>query len=270
MIELPSADSLSDSDEWLKYLEEQQIMAEASSALPAWAIKAEGLTKSFGNHLTLRGIDLEVEWGESLVIFGPNGAGKTTLLKILATIMNLSSGKIQIDGLSSKDNPEDIRRRIGVVTHQTFLYGNLTAYENLEFYSRLYDVPDHRKRIDEVVGMMAMTSRLHHRVSTLSRGMQQRLSVARSLLHKPLIMLLDEPETGLDQPSIAMLWQAMQAEGETKRTIVFTTHNLKRGLEVGQRLLILDKGKLVFEGSGKSLELSALEEIYQDKTSVEG
>ncbi len=243
-------------------------MERPGSASQAWAVKVEGLTKSFGNHLALRGIDLEVKQRESVVIFGPNGAGKTTLIKVLATIMNPSSGRILVDGLSLKNNAEEIRHRIGVVTHQTFLYSNLTAYENLEFYSRMYDVLRRKERIHEVVAMVGMTSRLHDRVGALSRGMQQRLSIARSLLHKPAIMLLDEPETGLDQQAISMLWKVLRTEGEEKRTIILTTHNLERGLEVGERLLILNRGKIVYEGLSQVLDLAGLKEAYRYSTRV--
>lgn len=238
-------------------------------ASQALAIKVEGLTKSFGTRLTLRGIDLEVRQGESVALFGPNGAGKTTLLKVLATIMNPSSGKVMIDGLDLKDSPEEARRRIGIVSHNTFLYGNLTAYENLDFYCRLYDVPGRQERINEVVSLVGMTPRLHHRVATLSRGMQQRLSIARSLLHNPSIMLLDEPETGLDRQANAMLWEIFQREGEQRRTIILTTHNLERGLEMAERVLILDKGQIVYDGSKQGLDLPALEKVYQNSTGTE-
>ncbi len=243
-------------------------MGKVSSTSRPYAVEVQGLTKSFDNQLALRGIDLEVRQGESVVIFGPNGAGKTTLIKVLATIMNPSSGKVLIDGLDIKDRAEEVRRRIGVVTHQTFLYENLTAYENLEFYSRLYDVPGRKERIHEVVAMVGMISRLHDRTGTLSRGMQQRLSIARALLHKPAIMLLDEPETGLDQQSVSMIWAALQTEGERKRTIILITHNLERGLEMGERLLILNKGKIVYEKSREVLDLAGLKEAYQHSTGV--
>ena len=243
-------------------------MTGASSASQTWAIQIQGLTKSFGNHLALRGVDLEVRPGESVVIFGPNGAGKTTLIKVLATIMNPSSGRILVDGLNLKNSAEEIQRRIGVVSHQTFLYSNLTAYENLEFYSRMYDVPTRKERIHEVVAMVGMTSRLYDRVSTFSRGMQQRLSIARSLLHKPAIMLLDEPETGLDQQATSMLWKALQAEGNEKHTVILTTHNLERGLELGERLLILDKGRIVYEGSRQTLDLAGLKQVYEHSTRI--
>ena len=235
---------------------------------PAWVIEAQGLTKSFNNHLVLRGVDFTVGQGESVVIFGPNGAGKTTLIKLLATIMNPSSGSISVDGLNLKKNAEEVRRRIGVVAHQTFLYGNLTAYENLEFYSRMYDVSGRKERICEVVTTVGMTARLHDRVGTLSRGMQQRLSIARSLLHKPTVMLLDEPETGLDQQTTSRLWDVLQTEGERKRTIILTTHNLEWGLELCDRLLILAQGKIVYEGSGQTLDLAGLKEAYQHSSGV--
>ncbi len=243
-------------------------MGKPSPASQAWAIEAQGLTKSFGNQRALRGIDLTVRWGESVVIFGPNGAGKTTLIKVLATIMNPSSGSVLVDGLSLKDSAEEVRRRIGVVTHQTFLYSNLTAYENLEFYCRMYDVSGRQERIHEVVARVGMTSRLYDRVGTLSRGMQQRLSIARSLLHKPVIMLLDEPETGLDQQAIEMVWDALQKEDEGKRTIILITHNLERGLEVGERLVILSQGRIVYQHSTRSLDVTDLKQAYEHSTRV--
>lgn len=245
-------------------------MGRDTSSAHDWAFQIQGLTKSFSNHLALRGIELEVRHGESVVIFGPNGAGKTTLISILATTMNPSSGIVRVDGLSLKDNTEDVRRRIGVVTHQTFLYRNLTAYENLEFYSRMYDVPRRRERIHEVVALVEMTSRLHDRVGTLSRGMQQRLSIARSLLHQPSIMLLDEPETGLDQQAISLLWRVLKTERAGEHTIIMTTHSLERGIELGDRLLILDKGKFVYQKSAKDLDLAGLKAAYQCYTGAGG
>ena len=241
----------------------------SSSASSAWAIETHGLTKSFGHRFALRDIDLQVQPGEIVVIIGPNGAGKTTLIKVLATIMNPSSGSIFIDGLPIKNNAEETRYKIGVVTHQIFLYSNLSAYENLEFYSRMYDVPRAKERIHEVVAMVGMSARLYDRVGTLSRGMQQRLSLARALLHDPAIMLLDEPETGLDQQAISMLWQSLQTERGEKRTIVLTTHNLEWGLERCDCLLILAKGKIVYQESAKAFDQASLKQVYQQYTGVE-
>jgi heme exporter protein A len=228
------------------------------------SIEVKKLSKSFDERHALRGIDLKVEAGESLAIFGPNGAGKTTLIKILATIMNPSSGTITINGLDIKKNPEQVRRTIGVVGHNTFLYGNLSAYENLDFYRRIYDVP--RERIREVSAMVGMESRLHDHVNTLSRGMQQRFSIARALLHKPDLILLDEPETGLDQQAISLLWDLLKNGKDGKRTVILTTHSLERGLELADRMLILSRGKIVFQESKQAVDLASLKQAYQNTT----
>lgn len=232
------------------------------------AFKIQGLTKFFGSRRALRGVDLEIESGKSVVIFGPNGAGKTTLMKILSTVMNPTSGTILVNGLDLKKHAWEIRQNIGIITHQTLLYGNLTGYENLNFYGRMFDVPDLQTRIREIVSLVGMTARQHDRVATLSRGMQQRFAIARALLHKPSIVLMDEPETGLDQEAIPLLWNAMPDESGRKRTIILVTHSLERGLELGERIFILDRGKVVFEGVREALDLARLQETYRQSTSV--
>jgi len=229
-------------------------------------IEVKGLSKSFGNNLALGGIDLKVATGKTLAVFGPNGAGKTTLIKILASIMKPTAGEVYMNGLSLKDDAEAIRSRIGIVSHQTFLYGNLTAYENLHFYSRMYDVPDYKQRIKQVASMVGMQSRLYDRIGTLSRGMQQRFAIARALLHKPDIVLLDEPETGLDQRAIAMLWDLLEEDGNAKRSVIFTSHSLERGLNACDDLIILNKGKIACCRSGDALDIAGLQKLYMDST----
>ena len=238
-------------------------MASHESSSSNWAVAIEGLTKSFGLRTALRSIDLRVAAGNSVAIFGPNGAGKTTLIKTLATILKPSSGKIWLDGRDIQENTEEIRRIIGVITHQTFLYGNLTAYENLDFYGRMFDVPHRKERVHEVLNIVGMSSRIHDRVGTLSRGMQQRISIARLLLPKPKIILLDEPETGLDQQATALLWNALRLEGKEQYTIIHTTHNLARGFETCDRMLILARGEIVFDRERNSLDLAELTQAYQ-------
>ena len=240
----------------------------AASASTGLAFDIRGLTRTFGHHRALRGLDLKVEREECLAIFGPNGAGKTTLIKILATIMRPSGGKVLVEGIDLKGRPEDIRRHLGVVTHHTFLYANLTAYENLEFYGKLYDVPSPKGRIHEVIEQVGMTSRMHDRVGTFSRGMQQRTSIARAVLHRPNIMLLDEPEAGLDQDAVELLWSILRDDGGGKRTILLITHSLDRGLELCDRLVILDRGGLVYENRGDALDISGLKEAYRTSTGV--
>jgi len=232
------------------------------------AIEVSGLTKVYGDHPALRGIDLRIDTGESVVIFGPNGAGKTTLIKALATIARPTSGRILIDGLDLKDRAEDVRRRIGVVSHFTYLYGNLTGYENLDFYGRVYDIPRRGERIREVAALVEMTSRLHDRVASLSRGMQQRLSIARAVLHSPSIMLLDEPETGLDQRAIQIVWSAIRGETNGGRTLVLTTHDLERGSALCDRLVILNRGRIAYEGATCDLDADRLRQVYESSTAV--
>jgi ABC-type multidrug transport system ATPase subunit len=232
----------------------------------ALAIEVKGITKSFGNHLALRGVDLGVKKGEFLTLFGPNGAGKTTLIKVLTTLLKPSAGSVRIAGLDIHDSSVTILRKIGVVSHQTFLYDELTAYENLKFYGKMYDVTNLEERIYDLITKVGLASRLHDRVRTLSRGMQQRLSIARAMIHNPSIILLDEPETGLDQYASAMLGEILNTLSTGEQTMVMTTHNLERGLEMGNRIAILAEGKIVYQESKQALNLGSLQEAYYQYT----
>lgn len=239
------------------------IDSKKTSTTPqVWMIEVQGLTKSFGNHSALKGVELRVKKGEFFTILGPNGAGKTTLIKVLATLSKPSAGSVQMAGLNLRDNLTDIRRKIGVVTHQTFLYETLTAFENLKFYGRMYNVPNLEERINELVTKVGLTSYLHHQVRTLSRGMQQRLSLARAILHSPSIMLLDEPDTGLDQHAIGMLGEVLDVFSAGERTVVMTTHSIERGLELGDHVAILAEGKVAYVESKHSLNIASLREMY--------
>ena len=168
--------------------------------------------------------------------------------------------------IPAKDEAENLRRRIGVVSHQSFFYSSLTIYENLEFYARMYGIDNHNSRIKEVIDMVGMTSRLPDRTNTLSRGMQQRISIARALLHNPDIVLLDEPETGLDQQALSMLWRLLRDDREKKRTVIVSTHNLERALEFSDRVIILQRGSIVYQQLAKSLNSSSLKQAYAENT----
>lgn len=227
-----------------------------------WIVEVTGIEKSFGNTLALAGIDLRVEKGEFLTIIGPNGAGKTTLLKILSTLMKPTSGEGKIVGFDLKQEEDNLRREIGMLSHYTFLYENLTAYENLKFYGRLYQVKNIEKEIKRVIEEVGLENRLHDTVRTLSRGMKQRLSIARSIIHNPSLLLLDEPYTGLDRWSEKKLNDILKRFHSRGKTIIMTTHNLSFSLELGDRVIILSSGKIVHEQPVAGISLAELENLY--------
>jgi heme exporter protein A len=235
---------------------------------PSLAIETIGLVKSFGNHAALRGVNLKVPVGSTLAVLGPNGAGKTTLIKILASIMRPTSGQIFIDGLELKDEAEFLRAKIGLVAHQSYLYANLSAWENLEFYARMYAVDKRNTRIGEVLDLVNMTGRKYDRLSTFSRGMQQRMALARALLHKPSILFLDEPETGLDQQALGAMWDIIRSEESAKRTVVFTSHSFERALSVCDDVVILERGRIAYAAPRDTLNLDSLKQRYSECTAA--
>lgn len=225
-------------------------------------IEVKGLCKYYGLNAALRNIDLRVAPGEVLVIFGPNGAGKSSLLRVLATLSRPSSGSVRIAGFDLNDKPNSIRQITGVITHLPLLYDELTAYENLKFYGRMFKVPDLEARIKSIISEVGLELRLFHRVRTFSRGMQQRLSLARALLHDPQILLLDEPETGLDQQAANLLKDKILSYRAQKRTVILTTHQIEHGLELASRVVVLYKGKLAFEATRDNLKVDSFVDKY--------
>jgi len=227
-------------------------------------IAVTGLTKTFGNLYALRNLSFSLNKGEFLTIFGPNGAGKTTLIRILSTITKASSGEIKIADLSFEDDSEKLRRQIGVIAHQTFLYENLTAEENLRFYGKLYDVENLSKKIDTILSEVGLELRKRDFVRTFSRGMQQRLAIARAMLHEPSILLLDEPYTGLDQHSSVMLTNWLNRLRSSEQTILMVTHDLEQGMELADRIAILVNGQLVFNQEQRGVDVKKFRKTYYD------
>lgn len=210
----------------------------------ALMIEVRGLTKLFGAKKVLRGLNFDVQPGEFVAILGPNGAGKTTLLRILASLVRPTAGVVRIAGHRLPDEAEEVRARLGVVSHQPLLYGDLTAEENLRFYARLYGVPEAEQRIQEILELTGLWSRRRDRVRTFSRGMQQRLAIGRALLHDPDVLLLDEPYTGLDQDACDMLDGVLRQVAGRGRTIVLTSHDLARVEPLATRFDVLSRGVL--------------------------
>lgn len=230
------------------------------------AIRIHNLVKAFGHRAALRGIDLEVEPGEFLALFGPNGAGKTTLIRVIASLTRPTSGRVEVFGSDADRGALETRRRLGLISHEPLLYGDLTADENLRFFGRMYDVADLSARIDTVLERVGLLARRRDPVRTYSRGMVQRLSIARAILHDPGVMLLDEPYTGLDLQAADMLRGVLQDLATAGRTVLLTTHNLEQGLEMCTRIAILHRGRLAWQGLRSETDLLAMREIYRDAT----
>ncbi|CAG0942360.1 ABC transporter ATP-binding protein NatA [Anaerolineae bacterium] len=226
-------------------------------------IAVEKLDKTFGARWALRGVSFRVVPGEIVALVGPNGAGKTTLLRALSTLMRPSAGSINIGKIPLAQHPNAARAAIGFVGHQTFMYDDLTAAENLNFYARLYDLPNTAARVREVAKRVGIENRLNDITRTLSRGLQQRLTLARMLLHNPAVILLDEPYTGLDKVAADMLDAIMVDAKQEGRSVLFSTHDLERGLAICDRAIIMKAGRIVHDlPRGNWKNLAGFMEIY--------
>lgn len=228
------------------------------------AVEAHGLVKQFGSRRGLDGVDLTVPAGAFLSIFGPNGAGKTTLLRELALLAQPTRGTLSILGVNALEEPDALRSRIGLISHKSMLYGDLTAAENLEFFSSLYgslDGPIARTRIDELLELVELDHRRNDCVRTFSRGMQQRLSIARALVNDPELVLLDEPYSGLD-PHAAELLDQLIARVRDGRTFIMVSHDLQKGYDMCTHALILARGKVVVCAEKAGIDASAFRDLY--------
>lgn len=219
--------------------------------MPDYAIIVEGLEKSYRDWPVLWNLDLTVPWGESLALFGANGAGKTTLLRILAASVRPDAGAVRIAGRDLRRQTGAARRRIGVVGHRSFLYDDLTPRENLLYYARLYGLPNREERAAAALDRMGLAARANHRVRVLSNGMQKRAAIARAILHQPDVLLLDEPEAGLDRDSRRILGELLAEWTAGGRSAVFTTHDVELGLAWGHRAATLSGGRATFPPGGE-------------------
>ena len=213
------------------------------------AIDVRGLAKSYGRTPVLRDLDLQVPWGQTLTVLGPNGSGKTTLIKTLAMLAKPDAGEVRIAGFSTRRNGVRVRRVIGVVTHEPLLYDGLTGAENLRFFARMFALDRIDERIHAVAAQMGVVERLDARIGTLSHGMRRRFSIARALLHSPRLLIMDEPESGLDQQALGLLEALVTDRSNPTRTILMTTHNLERGIALADRVAILSRGRIAYDGA---------------------
>lgn len=241
-----------------KSLEEENDMQPG-----AFAIETRGLEKQFGFFPVLMGIDLTVSQGGFLTIFGPNGAGKSTLLSILATFIKPGGGEALVGGFDVSREKQQIRKLIGFISHNTMLYENLTARENLEFIGAFYDVPDLKNRCSDILKRVELYAKKDALVSTLSFGTRQRLAIARTLLHDPRILFLDEPYSGLDYGGAAILTSILGSM-KADKTIVMTTHNVYEGLSLCDKVAILDRGEVVYASAQKPAR-EEFQDIYMSR-----
>jgi heme exporter protein A len=231
-------------------------------------IEVYDLTKSFGPRAALADVSFTVAAGESAALVGPNGAGKTTLLRILATLSQPTSGTVYVVGMSLARAAGRARRYIGFLSHRTLLYEDLTAEQNLRFYACMYDLVDGPARIEELLERVGLIERRHDLVRTFSRGMQQRLAVARAVLHRPRALLLDEPYTGLDPDAARVLTDLLAELAGEGRTVLWTTHNLERGLASDGRMIVLARGRIVHDEEQGVIDPATFPEIYRALTAI--
>ncbi len=227
-------------------------------------IEITGITKRYGNRKVLDGVDLSVPAGSFTAVFGPNGAGKTTLLKILATLSLPTSGTASVNGRDLKEEAGEIRSSIGVVSHNPYIYGELTVEENLRFFGRMYGLG--RKELDErvrsLLGLLGMAHRASDRTEILSRGMKQRVAIARALLHRPKVLLLDEPHVGLDPKASALLDKTLREFKVGGGTVLMITHDLSKGREMADRIVFLFRGRIAREVDPSGVDDAELKRIY--------
>ncbi len=205
------------------------------------------LEKSFGFKKALQGVTLLIGAGQVVALAGPNGAGKSTLLRILGTLSRPTRGRAAVNGIEIPDEAMHARQSIGYVGHQTLLYNELTVAENLRYYARLYSLTDIPGRIDAVARQLGIERRLNDPVRTLSRGYQQRATLARALLHQPKVLLFDEPWTGLDQSSASLLTEIFDRARAQGAAVLFSSHEFERSLAAADRALILYRGRIIFD-----------------------
>ena len=230
-------------------------------------IEIKKLTKLYGLSPVLRGVDLSVGRGEFVGLVGANGAGKTTLMRIVATLLTPTSGEVILGGWPLPSHADKVRQHIGMVSHQGMVYGDLTAAENLNFFGQLYGVENLAERIPQLLNQVGLKLRQDDYVRTFSRGMLQRLTIARATLHNPDILLLDEPYTGLDQTAVQLLDDLLREQHALGRTILMITHDLHHGLNLCQRIAILHRGKITADVETSTVTSADFLKIYQETIS---
>ncbi|MEQ3362164.1 ABC transporter ATP-binding protein [Raoultibacter massiliensis] len=226
------------------------------------AITTSKLSKVFGNRRAVDNVTFDLPQGAFLSIFGPNGAGKTTLLRVLSTLSRATSGSATLMGIDIKEEPDKVRDHIGLISHNSMLYMDLTAEENLLFAANLYGVENPKERVLELLDAVELKHRRLDTVRTFSRGMTQRLSIARALIHDPDVVFLDEPYSGLD-PHAVEIFDGLIEQVREGRTFVMVSHDLQKGFSMCTHALVLAKGRIVAFDEKENLDFEEFSRIYR-------
>lgn len=236
-------------------------------------LKVENLYKNFGNIRAVDGISFEVKRGEVFGLLGPNGAGKSTTISIISTLLPPTKGEVFFEGESIFKNPGNLRQRLGIVPQDIALYPTLTGYENLRFWGNLYGLkgPELKERIYEVADIIGLNERLKDKVEKYSGGMKRRLNIGAALLHKPALLIMDEPTVGIDPQSRSHILETVLKLNARGMTIIYTTHYMEEAEELCSRICIMDEGKIIASGTKQELVESVKERtrinIRADKVS---
>jgi len=226
-------------------------------------VEAQQLVRRFGPVAAVGGVDFRLEAREAAALLGPNGAGKTTLLRLIAGLLQPTSGSLRLFGTDVTGSGLELRRRVGMISHQTYLYPDLSPFENLEFYARLYGIAPAGERIRELIERTGLRGWANRPVRTLSRGLEQRCAIARAVLHRPALLLLDEPFTGLDRSATAVLGEMIEEFRRGGGAVLMSTHDVERALELCQRLYVLRSGRLTWGGQNLESTRSSFTEAYE-------
>lgn len=227
------------------------------------AIETKKLTKVFGDRKALDKVSIEVPEGAFLSIFGPNGAGKTTLVRTLATLSRATSGTALVAGFDAKEEPDKVREHIGLISHNPMLYPDLTAMENLMFTAQLYGVVNAEERVRELLRAVELDHRRFDVVRTFSRGMTQRLSIARALMNDPDVVFLDEPYAGLD-PHAVEIFDGFIEQLRDGRTFIMVSHDLQKGFDVCTHALVLARGRVVSYAPKEDIDFEQFRQLYRE------
>ena len=240
----------------------------ASSVVPP-IVEASELTRAFGSRKAVAGLTFSLAPGDCLAVFGPNGAGKTTLLRLLGGLLKPSSGSARLAGIPLPGGTL-ARSRAGLISHHTMLYEALSARENVSFAARLYGIRDPRTRVDDALSRMSMTERADAPVRLLSRGMQQRVSIARAMVHSPQVILADEPYNGLDESGARALTALLRELRSAGTAIVIVTHNLAEGLSLATHAAVMQRGRFIRYEASARIDPASYAATYREAVASSG